>query len=85
MSFTIQQTAIAPNSVSVRGPQGPQGNTGATGPQGPKGDTGTQGAKGDKGDPGTTDFNRLTNKPTTENWTFALEDGSKVTKAVYVR
>lgn len=42
------------------------------------------GGKGGKGDPGTTDFNRLTNKPTTENWTFTLEDGSKVTKAVYI-
>lgn len=37
-----------------------------------------------KGDPGTTDFNALENKPTTENWTFTLEDGSTVTKAVYV-
>lgn len=36
------------------------------------------------GDPGTTDFNSLENKPTTENWTFTLEDGSTVTKAVYV-
>ena len=57
---------------------------GAPGPQGPKGDAGEKGDKGDKGDPGTTDFNALENKPTTENWTFTLEDGSTVTKAVYV-
>lgn len=30
-------------------------------------------------------YNDLTNKPTTENWTFTLEDGSTVTKAVYVK
>lgn len=29
-------------------------------------------------------LNALENKPTTENWTFTLEDGSTVTKAVYV-
>ena len=39
---------------------------------------------GTKGSPGTTDFNALQNKPTTETWTFTLEDGSTVTKAVYV-
>ena len=45
---------------------------------------GAKGDKGDKGDTGATDFNALENKPTTENWTFTLEDGSTVTKAVYV-
>ena len=50
---------------------------------GSKGDKGDS-IKGDKGDPGTTDFNALENKPTTENWKFTLEDGSTVTKAVYV-
>ena len=45
---------------------------------------GGKGDKGDKGDPGTTDFNALENKPTTENWKFTLEDGTIVTKAVYV-
>ena len=49
-----------------------------------KGTVGEKGDKGDKGEPGTTDFNALENKPTTENWTFTLEDGSTVTKAVYV-
>lgn len=39
---------------------------------------------GTKGSPGTTDFTQLSNKPTTETWTFTLEDGSTVTKAVYV-
>ena len=53
---------------------------------GSKGDKGDKGdsIKGDKGDPGTTDFNALENKPTTENWKFTLEDGSTVTKEVYV-
>lgn len=42
------------------------------------------GTKGTPGAPGTTDFNQLQNKPTAETWTFTLEDGSTVTKAVYV-
>lgn len=58
MSFTIQSTAIAPQPVSVRGPQGPQGVQGAQGQMGPQGATGIQGPqgiqgpKGDKGDTG---------------------------------
>ena len=67
MSFTIQETAIAPQPVSVRGPQGPQGvqgytgatgargATGATGPQGlpgPAGPKGEQGAQGERGPQG---------------------------------
>lgn len=60
MSFTIQDTAIAPQSVSVRGPQGPQGVQGeqglqgTRGPQGLQGIQGIQGPKGEKGDPGAT-------------------------------
>lgn len=60
MSFTIQDTAIAPLSVSVRGPQGPQGVQGeqglqgTRGPQGLQGIQGIQGPKGEKGDPGAT-------------------------------
>ena len=60
MSFTIQDTAIAPQSVSVRGPQGPQGvqgaqgAQGARGPQGLQGIQGIQGQNGEKGDPGAT-------------------------------
>lgn len=55
MSFTIQETAIAPQSVSVRGPQGPQGEKGeqgargARGPQGVQGETGAQGPQGKQG------------------------------------
>lgn len=41
MSFTIQDTAIAPQPVSVRGPQGPQGPIGPQGPVGPAGKDGT--------------------------------------------
>ncbi len=60
MSFTIQDTAIAPQSVSVRGPQGPQGVQGeqglqgTRGPQGLQGIQGIQGPNGEKGDPGAT-------------------------------
>ena len=60
MSFSIQETAIAPQSVSVRGPQGPQGVQGAQGdqgergPQGIQGIQGVQGPKGEKGDQGET-------------------------------
>lgn len=58
MSFTVQATAIAPQSVSVRGPQGPQGvqgaqgAQGARGPQGIQGVAGAQGPKGEQGDIG---------------------------------
>ena len=58
MSFSIQDTAIAPNSVSVRGPQGPQGvqgqqgPMGATGPQGIQGIQGPQGVQGEQGPKG---------------------------------
>lgn len=57
MSFTIQDTAIAPQSVSVRGPQGPQGvqgEQGAQGTRGPQGLQGIQGIQGPKGDTGAT-------------------------------
>ena len=58
MSFSVQATAIAPQSVSVRGPQGPQGvqgaqgAQGARGPQGIQGVAGAQGPKGEQGDIG---------------------------------
>lgn len=55
MSFTIQDTATAPGSVNVRGPQGPQGVQGAQGAQGergPQGIQGVQGVQGPKGDQG---------------------------------
>lgn len=58
MSFTIQDSAIAPQSVSVRGPQGPQGvqgeqgAQGARGPQGIQGIPGVQGVQGEQGEQG---------------------------------
>lgn len=57
MSFTLQDTAIAPGSVSVRGPQGPQGvqgQQGAQGARGPQGIQGVQGAQGIQGKQGET-------------------------------
>lgn len=53
MSFTIQDTAIAPQAVSVRGPQGPQGVQGEQGPQGARGPQGIQGPVGLQGLQGT--------------------------------
>lgn len=38
--------------ASLRGAQGPKGETGAVGPRGPKGDTGAPGPQGPKGDTG---------------------------------
>lgn len=49
MSFSIQDSAIAPQSVSVRGPQGPQGVQGAQGAQGSRGPQGIQGVAGAQG------------------------------------
>lgn len=77
------------------GPKGPQGDkgekgatgaTGATGPQGPVGPDGKTPVRG-------TDYWTEADKAeviaaakasVTENWIFTLEDGSTVTKAVYV-
>lgn len=49
MSFSVQDTAVAPQSVSVRGPQGPQGVQGAQGAQGVRGPQGIQGVAGPQG------------------------------------
>lgn len=46
LSWTNDAGFENPAPVSVRGPQGTQGETGAEGPQGPKGDTGERGAQG---------------------------------------
>ena len=54
MSFTIQDTAIAPQPVSVRGPQGVQGVQGAQGAQGARGPQGIQGIQGIQGPKGET-------------------------------
>lgn len=69
------------------------GNT-VTIKNGSKGSTGDKGDKGDKGDTGPAYTLTSSDKSsiaaavkaslTTENWTFTLEDGSTVTKAVYV-
>lgn len=52
MSFSVQDTAVAPQSVSVRGPQGPQGVQGAQGAQGSRGPQGIQGPQGLQGPTG---------------------------------
>lgn len=41
-----------PNTVNIRGPDGPKGDTGPQGPTGPKGDKGDTGPAGPKGDTG---------------------------------
>lgn len=60
MSFTIVDTAIAPPSVSVRGPQGPQGIQGPVGPQGEIGPEGPQGAAGPAGADGKSAYQAAT-------------------------
>ena len=85
---------------NIKGPKGDKGDTGAQGAQGPKGDQGIQGIQGPQGATGATGPQgpayTLTDTDkaniaasvkaslTKENWTFTLEDGSAVTKAVYV-
>lgn len=57
LSWTIRDTAIAPQDVSIRGPQGPQGvqgAQGAAGAAGPQGIQGVQGAQGIQGIQGET-------------------------------
>jgi hypothetical protein len=98
MSFTVQDTAIAPQSVSVRGPQGPQGVQGqqgvqgVPGPQGVQGVQGIQGPKGDKGEDGSsftvkgvyTSLAELKEAHPTGNEGDAYIVGSENTNVVYV-
>lgn len=77
--FTEEQLA------ALKGEKGEKGDTGAQGDKGEKGDTGAQGpaytlTDADKASIAA-DVKASLN---TENWTFTLEDGSTVTKAVYV-
>src|SRR5437762_5251115 len=55
-STTSARTVAGPQGpqgeAGATGPQGPQGEIGAVGPQGPQGDAGPTGAQGPKGDTG---------------------------------
>ena len=70
------------NVGNIKGPQGEQGI------QGPKGDTGETGPQGPAYTLNDTDKANIAAAVkaslTKETWTFTLEDGSTVTKAVYV-
>ena len=76
--------------TGATGPQGPQGEKGDAGATGPTGAAGADGHTPVKG----TDYFTEADKTelvaqvkaslTTESWTFTLDDGSAVTKAVYV-
>ena len=93
-------TFVLGKVVGPQGPEGPRGLQGEQGIQGPAGPQGIQGPQGEPGPAGPqgiqgpaytlndTDKNAIAaavkaslNK---ETWTFTLEDGSTVTKAVYV-
>ncbi len=52
MSWELQDTALPPSPVNVRGPQGPQGVQGRQGTQGVQGVPGPQGIEGPQGVPG---------------------------------
>ena len=83
-----------------QGPKGETGETGATGPEGPQGPKGDTGATGPAGADGYTpvkgtDYYTEADKSemvaavkaalSAETWTFALADGSTVTKAVVIK
>lgn len=80
--------------IGPQGPQGPEGPAGPQGAQGLPGATGPEGPQGVQGPAGPaytlndTDKNTIAAAVkaslTKETWTFTLEDGSTVTKAVYV-
>ena len=78
----------AKQSGEFDGPAGPQGPEGPKGDKGDKGDTGETGPHGPAYTLTETDKNAIAaavkNSLTKETWTFTLEDGSTVTKAVYV-
>ena len=52
LSWTNDKALPNPETVNIRGPQGPTGPQGDTGPQGPPGDTGETGATGPQGPTG---------------------------------
>ena len=66
----------------VVGPQGPQGPQGERGPEGPQGIQGPAYTLTDTDKKSIAEA--VMDSLDTENWTFTLEDGSTVTKAVYV-
>ena len=82
------QTVKASQSFRViegpQGPQGPQGERGEQGPAGPVGESGVHfGADAPTGSANV--WIDPSGEPTgAESWTFTLEDGSTVTKAVVV-
>lgn len=84
-------SASGTSAADLKGEKGEKGDTGAQGPQGEKGEKGDKGDTGDTGPAYTlndTDKGTIADAVkaslTTETWTFTLEDGSTVTKAVYI-
>ena len=73
---------------NIKGPKGDKGDKGDQGVQGVQGEQGIQGVPGAGYTLTDTDIANVAAEAkaslTTENWTFTLEDGSTVTKAVYV-
>ncbi|MDZ4848099.1 MAG: hypothetical protein SGI77_02300 [Pirellulaceae bacterium] len=55
----------ATGAIGPQGPVGSQGIQGDLGPQGPIGATGPIGPQGPQGDPGSSDWNAISNKPST--------------------
>lgn len=93
-TFDLGQVVGPQGPQGPTGPQGPQGEAGprgadgATGPAGPQGPQGATGPQGPAYTLTATDREAIAAEVkaslTTETWTFTLEDGSTVTKAVYV-
>lgn len=87
-SFYIGNIKGPKGDTGAQGPKGDTGAQGVQGVQGPQGETGPQGPQGPAYTLNDTDKNAIAAAVkaslTTENWTFTLEDGSTVTKAVYV-
>lgn len=70
------------NLPAVKGDKGDQGDPGEKGDQGDKGE---KGEKGDPGAPGTTNWDDITNKPSTKTWILTYDDDTTETVEVYVK
>lgn len=94
-TFDLGKVVGAQGPQGEQGPQGIQGIQGEQGPQGIQGIQGETGPQGPQGEQGPayslTDTDKGTIAAavkaslTVETWTFTLEDGSTVNKAVYVQ
>lgn len=85
ISWTNSGNVSNPQPISIKGPKGDQGETGAQGPQGEKGEKGEQGPQGEKGLDGQTPVFEISDgslkyKIGEQDWTNLITDKSIFTQ-----